>query len=319
MAKTDSPKGARRERSRKQKLSAWLDSHRSCAGQSLQRMRDQPIATLMTLAVIGIALLLPALLYVSGKNLVQFSDSLANTNQITLYLMDNVTDDDVEAITTKLASDPQVRSINHLSPDDAAAEFAQWSGLGDIISALESNPLPETVVITPNDSRLETAEALVSAVRNMPGVERVQMDQSWVSRLDSFVSLGQRLTWALITVLAMAVLFITGNSIRSIIASSDAEIRVMNLIGATRSYIIRPFLYLGVWYGLLGGLLAWVLLQSLLAFISQPADDLLAFYGESYQFRGMDAPATALLIIGSAVLGWLGAKLSVSRHLRQYQ
>ncbi|ALO47586.1 hypothetical protein PS2015_2959 [Pseudohongiella spirulinae] len=319
MAKTDLPKGARRERSEKQKLAAWLDNHRHCAGQSLQRLREQPVATLMTLAVIGIALLLPALLYVSGKNLVQFSDSLANTNQISLYLADNATDNDVEAIEARFASNPQVRSIVYLSPDEAAIEFAQWSGLGDIVRAMETNPLPGTVIITPNDTRLETAEALVSIVRNMPGVERIQMDQSWASRLDRFVSLGQRLTWALITVLALAVLFITGNSIRSIIASSEAEIRVMNLIGATRSYIIRPFLYLGMWYGLLGGLLAWLLLQALLAFISQPANELLAFYGENYQFRGMDAVATALLIVGSAMLGWLGAKLSVSRHLRQYQ
>tara|TARA_R110002072_G_scaffold269868_3_gene429659 strand:- start:214439 stop:215398 length:960 start_codon:yes stop_codon:yes gene_type:complete len=317
MAKTDQPKGAQRQRSTSQKLFAWFASHLDCAIDALRRMLAQPVGTLMTLAVIGIALLLPSLLYVAGKNLAQFGDSLTETSQITLFLAENVTDDDIEALEAQLPYFSTIRSVQHITPEQAAAEFAQWSGLGDIISSLETNPLPESFVIQPIDTSLATAQQLERSLRNLPGVESVQMDQAWMARLDSFISVVERLVLALVVILAMAVLFITGNSIRTIIASREAEIRVMTLIGATRGFITRPFLYMGLWFGLFGGMTAWLTLQLLLLILQGPASSFLAFYGDQYRFAGMDLPAVAALLAGSSLLGWLGAKLSVSRHLAQ--
>jgi cell division transport system permease protein len=178
--------------------------------------------------------------------------------------------------------------------------------------------LPASIVIQASDARYETAVQLQETFNGLPGVDFVQMDQLWLQRLDSFLSLAQRAVVALIVVLSLAVLFITGNSIRTSIASREAEIRVMNLIGATNGFIARPFLYSGIWYGLLGGALAWILLALLMLVLRGPATELLAYYGHQYQLQGLGANASFALLGGSAVLGWLGARLSVSRHLTRF-
>lgn len=301
-----------------QRAVAWLSLHRECAVDALRRLWQQPASSAMTLAVIAIALLLPALLYVTGKNLNQFDDSLAQANLVTVYLQADITDATADELQQRLEAHELVRSIRYISPAQAAIDFAEWSGLGDVVDSLAQNPLPASFVIQLNDSRYQTAVQLQNMISGEPGVDFVQMDQAWLQRLDSFLSLTQRAVLALIVVLSLAVLFITGNSIRTSIASREAEIRVMNLIGATRAFIARPFLYSGIWYGLLGGALAWLLLGLLMLMLRGPATELLTFYGSQYRLQGLGATASAVLLGGSAALGWLGARLSVSRHFSKF-
>ncbi|HDZ08048.1 permease-like cell division protein FtsX [Pseudohongiella sp.] len=304
--------------SARQRLMAGLMLHRECAVDALRRLWQQPASSAMTLAVIAIALLLPALLYVTGKNLNQFDDNLTQANLVTVYLQADATDSDVETLQQRLATHEQVSTTRYVSPEQAAADFAEWSGLGDVVDSLAQNPLPASIVIQLSDTRYETAVQAQDMLASQPGVDLVQMDQLWLQRLDSFLSLTQRAVIALIVVLSLAVLFITGNSIRTSIASREAEIRVMNLIGATNGFIARPFLYSGLWYGLLGGALAWLLLALLMMILRGPATELLAYYGSQYQLQGLGARAGAVLLVGSAALGWLGARLSVSRHFTRF-
>jgi cell division transport system permease protein len=301
-----------------QRVIAWLTLHRDCAVDALRRLWQQPASSAMTLAVIAIALLLPALLYVTGKNLSQFDSGLAQANVVTVYLQSDVSDGAVDQLQQRLATHELVSSTRYISPQQAAVDFAQWSGLGDVIDSLAQNPLPASLVVQLDDARYESIVQLQQMLSGEPGVELVQMDQLWLQRLESFLSLTQRAVIALIVVLSMAVLFITGNSIRTSIASREAEIRVMNLIGATRAFIARPFLYSGLWYGLLGGALAWILLALLMLLLRGPATELLAYYGTQYRVQGLGASASMVLLGGSALLGWLGARLSVSRHFSRF-
>ena len=304
--------------STRQHAVAWLSLHRECAMAALRRLWQQPASSAMTLAVIAIALLLPALLYVTGKNLSQFDNGLAQANLVTVYLQADVDEASIEELQRQMAAHERISSTRYISAAQAATDFAQWSGLGDVVGSLADNPLPASIVIQASDARYETAVQLQETFNGLPGVDFVQMDQLWLQRLDSFLSLTQRAVVALIVVLSLAVLFITGNSIRTSIASREAEIRVMNLIGATNGFIARPFLYSGIWYGLLGGALAWILLALLMLVLRGPATELLAYYGHQYQLQGLGANASFALLGGSAVLGWLGARLSVSRHLTRF-
>jgi cell division transport system permease protein len=317
-AQARKPSGAQRQQKPSGKARAWLALHRDCALDAMRRLRAQPFSSLMTLAVVAIALLLPSLLYVTGKNLAQFSDSLSGANQINAYLNSDLEESSARQLLQDIEQHPLVSRAEYISPEQAAADFALWSGLGDVVSSLNDNPLPASVLITPVDTRFETAAQIRDAFVGRAELALIQLDQEWLQRLETFLALAQRGVVALIVILALAVLFITGNSIRTIIASREVEIRVMNLIGATNSFIARPFLYTGLWLGLLGGLLAWLMLGGMLLLFRAPASNLLAFYGSQYQLYGLDLQATLVLLGGSALLGWLGARLSVSRHLTRF-
>lgn len=312
---------ATRERTSKrsfwQQLRAGWRNHLDCLGDAWKRLIIQPLSALMTLMVLGITLLLPTVLYVLASNVAQFSSALTQSSQITAFLTEQTSEQLSLQLLAELAEHPLVMQADLITPAQAAEEFAAWSGLGDVLNALGDNPLPASIQLVAVDNSSTTTQTLADWLSNRPEVELVQFDQQWLQRLASAIRLIERLTMALIAVLALAVLFVTGNSIRTVIAGRVAEIQVMNLMGATRAYILRPFLYMGLIYGVLGAGIAWVMLQGLLALIREPAAELLAFYGDQYRFIGLSTEASATLLAGGAALGWLGARLSASRHLRQ--
>lgn len=307
--------GAKRERSARQKLAGWLEQHVEACADALNRLRTQPVNTLMSLMVVAIALLLPALVYVAGKNMAQFGNSLQNTNHISFYLRADISPEHQQSLQESMTGHPLVERVEFISAQQAAADFASWSGLGDVINTVGSNPLPASLEVHPNDMLAQTALQIRDAFAGDAGVEQVVMDIGWIERLESLMQLTDRMVLALVIVLSLAVLFIIGSTIRTHIAGRDAEIRVMTLIGATHGFIARPFLYSGALHGLLGAILAWVFLQALLRLFDDPAQSLLAFYGDQYQFIGMDLRASLMLIAGGVLLGLTGAGLSVSRHL----
>jgi cell division transport system permease protein len=312
------PAGAQRGRSVAQRATGWVSLHVDCASDALRRLWQQPVASLMTLAVVAISLLLPSLLYVTGKNLNQFADSLQSANQLTAYLHLHVDDSAGRQLQQIMAQHSAVNRAEFISPEQAAVDFAQWSGLGDVIASLGENPLPASIVLYPADNSYDTAAMLRDTFVMREEIAHIQLDQDWLLRLERFMTLTQRGVVTLILVLALGVLFVIGNSIRTTIVSREAEIRVMKLIGATDGFIARPFLYSGFWIGLLGGVLAWLLLAAMLLLFHGPATSLLSFYGEQYQLYGLGNQATVILLGGSALLGWLGARLSVSRQLTRF-
>jgi len=305
--------------SRGGRLRTHLATHRQAAVDSLRRLLGQPLASLMTASVIGIALLLPALLLIAIHNLSQFGGDLRQVAQLSAYLQDGVEESQARALQQQLQADPRIHDVDYISPTQAAREFAEVSGFGDVLAMLPENPLPGVLLLQPSQADSDTLRQLQSALEAEPQVALVQLDLLWVQRLDSLLQLAQRVAAALLAVLALAVLFTVGNTIRLAIANRTAEIRVVKLVGGTDSFVARPFLYTGLWFGLAGGALAWLLLSLLLWLLSAPLDRLLTLYDSDFILQAPTLPAIAALLAGSALLGWLGARLSVHQYLRQIE
>jgi cell division transport system permease protein len=294
--------------------SAW-QNHWRTARESLARLLRTPGATAMTVAVIGIALLLPTGLLVAMDNLRALSSSLGDVSQISLYLEDDVSESDAEALSAQLQDRDDIELARYVSPEEGAAEFVLYSGLGDILSALEENPLPGVIVLSPAMLDSSAASALQTALAAQPGVESVQIDLEWVERLQRILTLAGRAATGLLLILSLAVLFITGNTIRLAIEGRRAEIVVVKLVGGTDSDVALPFLYCGALYGLAGAVAAWVLLMLMLLTLQGPANELLRLYGSELVITGPGAASTLLLVAGGTLLGWVGAFISVKQHL----
>jgi cell division transport system permease protein len=116
-------------------------------------------------------------------------------------------------------------------------------------------------------------------------------------------------------VLGLAVLLIIGNTIRLEIQNRHDEIAITKLIGATNAFIRRPFLYMGFWFGLLGGMTAWLLVSLSLWLLSGPISSLTGLYQSEFRLDLLGFAATLLIVLGSAVLGLIGARIAVGRHL----
>lgn len=294
--------------------SHW-QQHLKTARESLDRLLSTPAASLMTVAVIGIALLLPSALYVGMNNLQALSAGINSASQISLYLHEDVTDDSALELSERLLQREEIASSEYISPAQAAAQFNAYSGLGDVIDALENNPLPGVIVLSPSVIDATSAGALLEELSALTQVESAQLDLQWVERLQAFLQLTQRASTGLMLILALAVLFVVGNTIRLAIEGRRAEIVVIKLVGGTNSYVARPFLYAGALYGMAGSVLAWAMLAIILLSLRGPAQALLGLYGSDFQLLGLGAASSLALIGLGTVLGWLGAFISVRQHL----
>jgi len=300
------------------RLKAYGEHHLQALLQSLGRLARNPVSSVMTVAVIGIALALPTGLHVVFKNIQTVSAGWDNAAQISLFLRKNLRDERLQRLVAELKAMREVAEVRYVSPAEALEEFQQISGFGDALNALQQNPLPAVLIVQPSleASAPAAVESLLHRLRSHPDVELAQLDMEWVKRLYAMIEIAKRGVAVLASLLALAVLLIVGNTIRLAIQNRRDEIEVQKLIGATDAFIRRPFLYSGLWQGLLGALIAWLLVNVSLWVMRAPVDRLSALYHSRFVLDGMGLLATLYLLLFGILLGLIGAWLAVDRHLR---
>lgn len=284
---------------------------------SLGKLYRQPLATTFTLLMIAVALALPASLYVLLNNLQAITQQWDDAGQITLFMKTDTNEDAIKLLRNRLQDHTAIENVKYVSPNEAIKEFEERSEFGHLLDGLESNPLPPILIITPTASvkQTEGLNALVSEFQKMATVEYVQLDIEWLHRLQVITKIVRRIITVIGIMLAVSVFLVVGNSIRLDIENRREEIEVTKLIGATDRFIRRPFLYGGMWYGLLGGLIALFLVLTVLLVIKQPAQNLVRLYDSNFQLMLPSFKQCLGLIATSICLGFIGSWLAVGRHI----
>jgi cell division transport system permease protein len=239
--------------------------------------------------------------------------------ELTVFMRAEATRADADALGTRLRSDPRVRELRFISRDAALKELRETSGLGDVVAALDRNPLPDAFVVRAKDPRPESLDVLAAELRGAPSVAEVQLDSAWARRLAALLDLGRLAVALLAALLGVALVAVTFNTIRLQILTRRDEIELSKLIGATDAFIQRPFFYLGLLQGLAGGLIAAVILRAAFAALNGGVRELAQAYGSDFQLAFLAPADIAVLLAFSAALGWLGAYLSVSKYLREIE
>ncbi len=298
-------------------IKIWFMRHLQVLFSSLGRLSGKPLGNLMTAAVIGIAISLPVTLYVLVDNLQNLSQNWDAGSGISVFLHTEVNEDQAKTLSQQLQQLPTVVSVKYISPQQALSEFRQLSGFGDALDLLQENPLPAVLLVYP-DAELEQADvtrSLLHQIRQVPEVELAQADIQWLQRFQAITHIAQRGAMVLAALLAMAVLLIIGNTIRLEIQNRHGEIEIIRLVGGTSSFIRRPFLYDGIWYGLAGGIIASLLVWLAFSLLQTPVAKLSGLYQSSFHLAGLSFSNFLLLLGISILLGLLGAWLAVKQHL----
>jgi cell division transport system permease protein len=300
-------------------LQAWANHHLYAFFSSLGQLARAPLPSLMTAAVIGIALALPAGLYLLLENAIKISEGWDNSVYMSLFLHNDIHDEQAEILAAELRNHPSISHVRLITRAQALEEYRQLSGFNDAINALDDNPLPTVVVVSPILSGSDTAQALLTELQKLPQVDIAQFDMRWLQRLFAMMDIGRRGVLILALLLSLAVILVIGNTIRLAVQNRQAEIEINKLFGATDSFIRRPFLYTGLWFGLGGGIIAALLVELSLRTLAAPVQQLAALYASEYQLIHLNPHITALMLASSMLLGLLGAWLAVARHLYKIQ
>lgn len=284
---------------------------------SLGKLWQNPIGTLLTTLVIGVTLALPASLNVLLKNASAVSHSWQGTLQASLFLKDSTSPDLGRALATDIARrTTTVASAEYISREQSLADFREYSGYGEALDTLDSNPLPAVIVVTPRQElNRPQINQLMDELGKLPEVELAKLDQKWLERLYAVLQIIGRAISLIAGILALAVIVIVGNTIRLDIENRREEIVVMKLIGAPNAFVRRPFLYTGLWYGFMGALIGVIIVEAMLVSLAGPGRTLADLYQSGFTLSGLSLAEVGLMFGGGIFLGWAGAFWTVTRHL----
>jgi len=292
----------------------WLYLHVRAIGQALHRLVAQPLGTLLSALVVGIALSLPGGGYLLLDNVASLARGVSGTPEISIFLDMDAGAAELAAIEQRIKAMPELASYRFVPRDEGLRQL-EAAGLGDVLGGLKANPLPDAFVLAPRDEDPALFERLSAEMRGWPKVAHVQLDSAWVKRLHALLGLGRSAVLMLAGLLGFALVIVTFNTIRLQILTQRQEIAVSRLLGATDPFIRRPFYWFGGLQGALGGLVALGTIALGVRALAGPVAALAETYGAVFALSGPDLRASLVIVAFAAFLGWLGAAISVRRHL----
>ena len=305
----------------RRKNRAWSRRHSYSFFSSLGVLLKHKIGTLMTVLVLGIAMFLPLGLYMTLTNLEGMNLRQDEWSAITVFFKSGTTQKEVSRVAAELDERLNPEAVVIISPAEGMADFRDASGFGESLDILEENPLPWVMQVSPQGGATEKVEAnvgeLIGYLQSVDSIEVTQFDYKWLQRLGRMMELGQAAVTVLMLLFGLAVVVVVANTIRLDVASHTEEIEILALVGAGNAFVRQPFLYTGLWYGLMGGLLAVLLLSLTMLYLGGPLGLLLETYGTVFSLRGLGFNNTLWVLLGGSLLGWLGAWVSVQRYLRR--
>ncbi|MDG3086663.1 permease-like cell division protein FtsX [Vibrio hannami] len=298
---------------------SFLKIHFNQAKKAFLALWERPLGNLLTLAVISMALSLPASIYLVGKNIAQVADDVATPSQISVFLHEDTAEARIMVLKDEVENWEGVKTVEYISSQQGLSDLSSHSGFEQALSLLSDYALPAVLVVEPAVETNEEIRAIAQRIQEDEAVSDVRLDEDWLSRMDAIHKLSVTVVLTLSVLMCAAVFLIVGNTIRFTILAHKEEIQVMKLIGATDSFILRPYLYYGMWFGFIGAVTAWVLTAVITILLNGAVEELASLYDSRFRLIGLNIDESVLLLMLGLFLGFIAAKLSARSHLKEIE
>jgi cell division transport system permease protein len=291
----------------------WLNQHTLAMQLVGQRLKAHWLNTLTICMVIGITVTLPGLLFVAVDNLQDASRSIKQDAQMSAFLKPALNGNVIQRLINDVQALPQVKEVRYVPKEEAIKQLGQQFLQKDLLADLPQNPLPDALFITLADTQPNTAKPVQEMLQARDEVEELVVDSVWIERLNSMLVLGKRIALIFACLLGIAMVTVISNTVRMQVLTHETEIEVSRLIGATHSFIRRPFLYMGSVYGLGGGLIAVALLFAIVWNLKQPVQLLASNYQSNFQLVFHLVNIGGLILLASTLIGWIAAFIALTQ------
>ena len=283
----------------------------------LADLLKRKFGTLLTIIVIAVSLTIPTVSYLLWKNLHLATTQFYPESELTIYLHKNLSEDDANLVVEKIRQQEGVESLNYVSRQESLNEFKSWSGFGEQLEVLDDNPLPAVVMVKPTKAYNESEKRaeLRTALNKIKGVQEVRLDNDWQEKLTALSWLFAHVAIFCTVLMAIGVFLVIGNSIRADVYGARASINVMKLLGATDQFILRPFLYTGMIYALLGGVLAVILSSFIVGYFTSAVKYVTDIFAVSFNLNGLAVGELIFLLAACLLMGYVGAWIAATRHI----
>lgn len=284
----------------------------------LADLMKRKFATLLTVLVIAVSLTIPTVSYLLWKNIHHATTQFYPESELTVYLHKNLSEEDANLVVEKIRQQEGVESLNYISRQESLNEFRHWSGFSEELDVLDDNPLPAVVMIKPSKAFNESQQRneLRENLDKIKGVQEVRLDNDWLEKLTALTWLVAHVAIFCTVLMAIAVFLVIGNSIRADVYSNQANIEVMKLLGATDQFILRPFLYTGMIYAVLGGFFACIFSSLTIGYFTGAVKYVTDIFAVNFNLNGLGLVEFLFLLVVCIIMGYIGAWLSATRYIR---
>ena len=295
-------------------MNNWLYSHQLAIEQAQISLKKTWASTFLICLLIGCSLSVPGLLGMLILTADELSAEFNEGHTMTLFL--DLPEESAQSLIATLRTNPDIKSIIYMSPVQALDEFEQSLGLGMAGFDALTSPLPPTAILTlANNTDIALLTEELTAIT---GINEVLFDQIWTTRVTAMLTTADRLLGALSALLIIGIVLIISNTLRVLLQSRADEFKLLTLVGATKSYMARPFLYTGLGYGIGGALVATIVIASIALWLLEPLHQLYDSYNINLALEIM-APKVILVIwLSSVSFSWVGARIGIWLFLRRY-
>ena len=295
----------------------WTEAHQDACRRSMGLLLRQPWSSLMTVVMIAVTLMLAVLCWMATHYLSEFNSYWHRSETMSLYLRQSRSDPEQQLILQKIRAMPEVESATLTTPTEGLALLAQQEGMQDITQSLPYNPLPAAIQVIPS-AKLQSPDAIKQfsqSLQSNPDVAEVKFDSDWIERLYSGLGFLKQLVQGLTVLFALSVILVIGNTLRLLIHNRHNDIQVLQLLGAPDRFIMRPFLFVSIWYGFFASVLAIIFVDSVLILLRTG----LNHWAESYHMHLSISLLPVLWMLGLTTiaigLSWTGARLTLKYYL----
>lgn len=293
-----------------------LKRHIKAAKEGWRQFRREPFSTLTTCSVIAIILFLTTALFLTLKTFQKAVNHINATNEITFYLKTNLSPNKIQTLLDSLKHNPHIKSYTYTPPDKALEELLRQDDFREVLTNVENNPLPPVIRVQPLTDTPGEIESLAAKLRANPLIAVTQVDLDWLTRLTNLLKLANRLSYVLLFLFSLGVIFIVSHTIQSVAEKNHQEIALLQLMGAAVSYTRRPLLYLGTFLGVTAGIISALLLTVVLFMVQEPVMTLMHNYKTSIRLLSLHVITSLLLITFSGFLGIIGSWIAFYKYVK---
>lgn len=273
---------------------------------------------LMGLLLAGLALSIPMLLITVSASLNQPIISIPTQTELTIFTDRNTPKEQLKALSQKIASFPEIQSVDILEKKDAFALVAESLGLKN--NASKQNPLPDIVIASAKQSATSEDLANVSvAIGKLKYVDNVAYDDQWqryVTSLFNAMIIVLAIMGSIILALVLLVIFA---SVRLTTTAQEDEVRALWLFGATPIFIKRPYAWRGAITLICAALFSLLLTDLSVRLLAQPLADFASLYGVKVHLKMLSYDWCLLYIGCAALFGSIVGAFAADRSIRRVQ
>jgi|SRR5690606_38628901 len=299
-------------------FNSWYRGHFRAIRGGLHMPLQTPYSSIFTVITLAICFYLPLLMWTLWQNFAGIQNQWQNQGSVAVFLRANVGSEQISQLQTELQQKNLIKTVNLVSKQDIKTDLKDDPQLSQVIAVIDNYDLPDQLLLQPHEAAtVEQLQSLAKQLQLHPDIEYVSFDADWFRQLQAVTRAFYYLMQASIVIFLTIVLVFLSHSIGHEVAAHKAEIGLKKLLGASNGQIRRRFLYSGLYYGVVSGVLAWGLLVVTLWWLQKPLQALGESFGRAIEMEAVSGITILSFIAFCAFITWLGARISSSSHIHK--